>query len=65
MALKAELQRMIAACARGRVADCRVIGALQRKLPGDPYLAMPVKSGQRWSTSVIGIPLEEISVEFS
>ena len=28
--LKAELERMIAACSRGRVAECRVIEALQR-----------------------------------
>jgi 2-oxo-3-hexenedioate decarboxylase len=31
---------------------------------GTLTLAMPVKPGQRWSTSVTGIPLEEISVEF-
>jgi 2-oxo-3-hexenedioate decarboxylase len=27
-------------------------------------LAMPVKPGERWTTTVVGIPLEEISIRF-
>lgn len=27
-------------------------------------LAMPVKSGERWTTTVLGIPLEEITIRF-
>jgi 2-oxo-3-hexenedioate decarboxylase len=28
-------------------------------------LAMLVKPGERWTTTVVGIPLEEISIRFS
>jgi 2-oxo-3-hexenedioate decarboxylase len=32
---------------------------------GTLTLAVPVKPGQRWKTSVTGIPLEEITIRFS
>jgi 2-oxo-3-hexenedioate decarboxylase len=31
---------------------------------GTLTLAMPVKSGERWTTTVLGIPLEEITIRF-
>jgi 2-oxo-3-hexenedioate decarboxylase len=31
---------------------------------GTLTLAMPVKPGERWTTAVSGIPLEEITVQF-
>jgi 2-oxo-3-hexenedioate decarboxylase len=31
---------------------------------GTLTLAMPVLAGQRWTTKVFGIPLEEITLEF-
>lgn len=32
---------------------------------GTLTLAMPVRPGERWTTTVVGIPLEEISIRFS
>ena len=32
---------------------------------GTLTLAMPVKPGERWTTTVVGIPLEEITIRFS
>jgi 2-keto-4-pentenoate hydratase len=31
---------------------------------GTLTLAMPVKPGERWTTTVVGIPLEEITIRF-
>jgi 2-oxo-3-hexenedioate decarboxylase len=41
------------------------LGAGEIVSTGTLTLAMPVKPGQRWSASVTGIPLEEITVQFS
>jgi hypothetical protein len=28
-------------------------------------LAMPVRPGERWTTTIVGIPLDEITIRFS
>jgi 2-oxo-3-hexenedioate decarboxylase len=32
---------------------------------GTLTVAMPVKQGERWTTTVLGIPLEEITIQFN
>jgi 2-oxo-3-hexenedioate decarboxylase len=32
---------------------------------GTLTVAMPVSQGERWTTTVLGIPLEEITIQFS